>query len=74
MSDMRMGEELPTVVDGTAHEAINDLNANGASIDTLTVEAAGDTVRFLVNGDAVSSQPRSAVDADGHHRPASPAC
>ena len=44
MSDMRMGEELPTV-DGTALEAIDDLNANGASTSTLTVEAAGDTVR-----------------------------
>ena len=61
----RMGEELPTVVDWTAHDAINDLDANGSSTNTLTVEAAGDTVRFLVNGAEVSSQPRSAVDSDG---------
>ena len=39
MSDMRMGEEMPTVVDWTAREAIDDLNANGASTDTLAGEA-----------------------------------
>ena len=61
----RMGEELPTLVDWTAHDAVNDLNANGSSTNTLTVEAGDDTVRFLVNGAEVSSQPRSAVDADG---------
>ena len=61
----RMGEELPTLVDWTAHDAVNDLDANGSSTNTLTVEAAGDTVRFLVNGAEVSSQPRSDVDTDG---------
>lgn len=61
----RMGEELPTVVDWTAHDAVNDLDANGSSTNTLSIEAAGDTVRFLVNGAEVSSQPRSGVDADG---------
>ena len=61
----RMGDELPTVVDWTAHDAINDLDARGSSTNTLTVEAAGDAVRFLVNGAEVSSQPRSAVDTDG---------
>ena len=61
----RMGEELPTLVDWTAHDAVNDLDANGSSTNTLTVEAAGDTVRFLVNGAEVSSQPRSDIDTDG---------
>ncbi len=61
----RMGEELPTLIDWTAHDAVNDLDANGSSTNTLTVEAAGDTVRFLVNGAEVSSQPRSDVDTDG---------
>ena len=63
--ERRMGEELPTVVDWTAHDAVNDLDARGSSTNTLTVEAAGDAVRFLVNGAEVSSQPRSAVDTDG---------
>jgi len=61
----RMGEDLPILVAWTAHDAVNDLDANGSSTNTLTVEAAGDTVRFLVNGTEVSSQPRSTVDADG---------
>ena len=61
----RMGEELPTVVDWTAHDAVNDLDANGSSTNTLVIEAGDDTVRFLVNGTEVSSQPRSAVDTDG---------
>ena len=61
----RMGEDLPILVEWTAHDAINDLNDRGSSTNTLTVEAAGDTVRFLVNGAEVSSQARSAVDTDG---------
>ena len=61
----RMGEDLPTLVDWTAHGAVNDLNDQGSSTNTLTVEAAGDTVRFLVNGTEVSSQARSDVDTDG---------
>ena len=61
----RMGEDLPTLVDWTAHDAVNDLNDRGSSTNTLTVEADGDTVRFLVNGNEVSSQPRSDVDTDG---------
>ena len=61
----RMGEDLPTLVDWTADDAVNDLNDQGSSTNTLTVEAAGDTVRFLVNGNEVSSQPRSDVDTDG---------
>ena len=61
----RMGEDLPTLVDWTAHDAVSDLNDQGSSTNTLTVEAAGDTVRFLVNGTEVSSQARSDVDTDG---------
>ena len=61
----RMGEELPTLVDWTAHDAVNDLDDQGSSMNTLTVEASGDTVRFLVNDTEVATQPRSAVDTDG---------
>jgi hypothetical protein len=61
----RMGEELPILVEWTAHDAVNDLNEQGSSTNTLSVEAAGDTVRFLVNGAEVATQPRSAVDTAG---------
>ena len=61
----RMGEDLPTLVDWTANGAVNDLDDQGSSTNTLSVEAAGDTVRFLVNGTEVSSHPRSEVDTDG---------
>ena len=61
----RMGEDLPTLVDWTAHDAVNDLNERGSSMNTLTVAASAETVRFLVNGAEVATQPRSDVDTDG---------
>ena len=61
----RMGNETPTIVDWTAHDAINDLDDQGRSTNTLAVEVGSSQVRFLVNGTEVASQPRSAVDADG---------
>ena len=61
----RAGEDLPILVEWTAHDAINDLNDQGSSNNTLSVEADGDTVRFLVNGTEVATQPRSEVDTDG---------
>ena len=61
----RMGSETPTVLDWTRHDAINELDAEGKSTNTLAVEVGSSQVRFLVNGTAVSTQPRSAVDTDG---------
>ena len=61
----RMGSETPTVIDWTGHDAINELDAEGKSTNTLAVEVGSSQVRFLVNGTAVSTQPRSAVDTDG---------
>ncbi len=61
----RMGDDLPTLVDWTANDAVNDLDAEGRSTNTLAVEVGSDTVRFLVNGTEVATQPRSAVDSDG---------
>ena len=58
----RLGSETPTVVDWTAHDAINDLDGQGRSTNTLAVEVGGNQVRFLVNGTEVATQPRSAVD------------
>ena len=61
----RMGDETSAVVDWTAHDAINDLDNQGRSSNTLEVEIGSSQVRFLVNGTEVTSQPRSAVDTDG---------
>ncbi len=61
----RMGDETPTIVDWTAHEAINDLDDEGRSRNTLAVEVGRSQVRFLVNGTEVASQARSVVDTDG---------
>ena len=61
----RMGSETPTVLDWTRHDAINELDAEGKSTNTLAVEVGSSQVRFLVNGMEVSTQPRSAVDTDG---------
>ena len=61
----RIGEDLPILVDWTAHDAVNDLDDQGSSTNKLAVEAAGDTVRFLVNDTEVATEPRSAVDTDG---------
>ncbi len=61
----RAGDDLPILAEWTAHDAINDLDANGRSTNTLAVEVGSDTVRFLVNGTEVATQPRSAVDSDG---------
>ena len=61
----RMGEDTPDVVDWTPHNAINDLDGEGRSNNTLAVEIGSSQVRFLVNGTEVSTQPSSAVDTDG---------
>ena len=42
-----------------------DLDDQGRSRNTLSVEVGSSQVRFLVNGTEVTSQPRSAVDTDG---------
>ena len=61
----RMGSETSAVIDWTAHDAINDLDDQGKSTNTLAVEVGSNQVRFLVNGTEVATQPRSAVDTDG---------
>ena len=61
----RMGDQTPDVVAWTRHDAINALGADGRATNELSVEVGASQVRFLVNGTEVSSQPRSAVNADG---------
>ena len=58
----RMGSETPTMVDWTAHDAINVFER---TTNRLTVEVGSSQVRFLVNSMEVATQPRSAVDTDG---------
>ena len=61
----RMGSETSNVVAWSRHDAINTLNAQGSTTNTLAVEVGASHVRFLINDTEVSSQPRSAVDTDG---------
>ena len=61
----RMGSDTSDVVGWSAHDAINELDGQGRSTNTLAVEVGSTQVRFLVNGTEVSTQPRSAVDTDG---------
>ena len=61
----RIGSETPSVVDWTEHAAVNKLDAQGRSTNTLTVKVGSEQVRFLANGTEVGMLPRSAVDTDG---------
>ena len=45
---------------------MNKQDAAGKATNTLTVEAVGDKVRMLVNGEEVKSWERSYWNADGH--------
>jgi hypothetical protein len=61
----RNGAETPVVIDWTENAAVNALDAQGRSKNTLSVEVGKDQVRFLVNGKEVAARPRSALDIDG---------
>lgn len=64
----REGAEAPTVRPWTDHQAVNayaDRGDDSSVLNVLTIEARGDTVRFLVNDAEVASLPRSEVPVDG---------
>lgn len=65
----RNGDEAPTLVPWTAHDAIASFATRPDGDDTaknvLAVEARGDTVHFFVNGVEVASLPRTEVRTDG---------
>jgi hypothetical protein len=64
----REGSAAPTVRPWTSHTAIRGWDDRGedASVqNVLAVEARGDTVRFFVNGEEVTSLPRAEVNVDG---------
>jgi len=61
----RMGSETPEVEPWTQHDAIQSLDSDGRSTNTLTVEVGASQVRFLVNDMEIASHPRSTFDTDG---------
>ena len=65
----REGEEAPTVIGWTAHEAVRawaDRPEGEASVrNVLAVEAGTEEVRFLVNGEEVARLPRERIPVDG---------
>lgn len=64
----REGAEAPTVRPWTSHDAILSYADRGDDVsvkNVLTLEARGDSVRFLVNGTEVATLPRSEFGVDG---------
>ncbi len=65
----REGTAAPTLRPWTGHDAVNawaDRAQGDSSVkNVLTIEARGDSVRFLVNGSQVAELPRSEAPVDG---------
>ena len=65
----RRGAESPTLQGWTAHPAIlgyADRAADDVTVkNVLALEASGDQVRFMVNGDEVARLPREGLTLDG---------
>lgn len=55
----RAGAETHTLVDWTAHGAVNKVPENGGATNELAVEATAEGARFLINGTEVVTLPRS---------------
>ena len=61
----REGAQTRDIVPWTANPAVTRLTGTESVRETLAMEAAADSVRFLVNGTQVHALPRSAVQVDG---------
>jgi hypothetical protein len=61
----RAGAEVHTIQEWTEHPKLNKQDAEGKATNTVTIEAAGNKVRMLVNGEEVKSWERSYWKADG---------
>ncbi len=61
----RAGAETHDVVAWTANPAVAPQEGTGSVREVLAVEAAADSVRFLVNGRQVHALPRASVQVDG---------
>lgn len=61
----RAGAEVHTIQDWTEHPKLAKQDASGKATNTLSIEAVGDKVRMLVNGEEVKSWERSYWNAVG---------
>jgi hypothetical protein len=61
----RAGAEVHTIQDWIEHPKLNKQDEAGKATNTLSIEAVGDKVRMLVNGEEVKSWERSYWNADG---------
>jgi hypothetical protein len=61
----RAGTEVHTIQDWVEHPKLNKQDEAGKATNTLSIEAVGDKVRMLVNGEEVKSWERSYWNADG---------
>jgi hypothetical protein len=61
----RAGSEVHTIADWTEHPKLNKQDAAGKATNTLAIEAVGNQVRMLVNGEEVKRWERSYWKADG---------
>ncbi len=55
----RAGAETHTLVDWTAHGAVNKVSGDGGATNELAVETTADGARFLINGTEVVTLPRT---------------
>lgn len=61
----RAGAEVHTIQDWVEHPKVNKQDEAGKATNTLTIEAIGDKVRMLVNGEEVKSWGRDYWQAAG---------
>ena len=61
----RAGAEVHTIQDWVEHPKLAKQDEAGKATNTLAIEAVGDKVRMLVNGEEVKSWERSYWNADG---------
>jgi hypothetical protein len=61
----RAGAETPTIADWTDSPSVRKADTSGKMSNTLAVDVGRDKVRFLVNGEEVTSTDTAKVDTDG---------
>jgi len=61
----RDGAATPNVVAWTENAAIKKADAPGKMTNDLGIEVGADSVRFLINGTEVASQPKTQIDTNG---------
>ena len=61
----RSGDETSEILPWTDHAALQWEDADGVTTNELAIEAAGDKVRFEINGQVVHEMERAKIMADG---------